>query len=196
MPATQNLEQLKADMDDIELGPARERALTFTPNTPENAPIVLTFADLNVRSKKNKDKFIIKSASGSITGGFWAIMGSSGSGKTTLLSTLSCRLDAKVMDIEGDLRMNGKTYSTHLLKEMSAYVMQDDLLHPDLTVGETLYYASYLRLPKTFTQEDRDKRSAEVLQMMGITHCKNTIVGTAVQMLNMLVSLLSNIYYL
>ncbi len=103
------------------------------------------------------EKFIIKDASGSITGGFWAIMGSSGSGKTTLLSTLSYRLDKKIMQIEGDVRMNGQVYSTHTLKEMSAYVMQDDLLHADLTVSETLYYAAYLRLPAQFTSGEREK---------------------------------------
>ena len=73
-------------------------------------------------------------------------MGASGGGKTTLLSTLSLRLDSRVMSIEGDIRINGREYSKGDLKAMSAYVMQDDVLHAELTVYETLQYASQLRL--------------------------------------------------
>jgi ATP-binding cassette subfamily G (WHITE) protein 2 len=159
---------------DVELG-WRPRADTYTPNAPVTAPTMLTFANLNVRSRKNPEKYIIRDANGAITGGFWAIMGSSGSGKTTLLSTLSRRLDTKFMEITGDIRLNGKEYSNHTLKEMSAYVMQDDLVHADLTVGETLSYAAHLRLPA------RNDRQAEVLKLMGITHCLNTIVGNTIR---------------
>lgn len=159
----------------------RTRADTFTPDAPDNAPSVLTFSNLNVRSKKNLENFIIRDGNGSITGGFWAIMGSSGSGKTTLLSTLSRRLDTAFMSIEGDIRLNGKEYTTHILKEMSAYVMQDDLVHADLTVMETISYAAQLRLPRKMNKKDREDRVQEVLEMMGILHCKNTIVGNTIR---------------
>lgn len=65
-------------------------------------------------------------------------MGASGSGKTTLLSVLSLRLDTNRMNIDGDVRINGKVYNKNLLKAMSGYVMQDDLVHAELTVVETL----------------------------------------------------------
>lgn len=68
-----------------------------------------------------------------------------GSGKTTFLSVLSLRLDSRRMKIEGDIRINGKSYHKNLLKSMSGYVMQDDLIHAMLTVGETLLYTSALR---------------------------------------------------
>ena len=153
----------------------------FSANTPLNAPTVLTFSNLNIRSKKNMDHYIIKNATGAITGGFWAIMGSSGSGKTTLLSTLSRRLDTSYMDIDGDTRLNGKEYTTRTLKEMSAYVMQDDLVHADLTVGETISYAAQLRLPSKMSKDEREKRETKVLEMMGILHCKDVIVGNTLR---------------
>ena len=60
---------------------------------------------------------------------------------------------------------------------MSAYVMQDDLLHAELTVGETIWYAAQLRIPVGLSKEERIKRGDEVLQLMGISHCRNTKVG-------------------
>lgn len=81
---------------------------------PENAPTVLLFNDLVVTVKNKDKKVLIDHVSGSITGGFWAIMGASGSGKTTLLSTLSLRLDTKYMNIDGEFCLNGKQYSRAL----------------------------------------------------------------------------------
>lgn len=154
----------------------RDRAPTFSPHAPDNAPTILTFDKIKVTSKKNSS-VILNNVSGTITGGFWAIMGSSGSGKTTLLSTLSLRLDRVYMSIEGDMRLNGKEYTTTLLKQISAYVMQDDVVMAELTVQETLKYASYLRLPSTFTLEEREERVNQVLKMMGIEHCRDIIIG-------------------
>ena len=83
-------------------------------------------------------KYIINNIKGCVSGGLWGIMGASGSGKTTLLSVLSLRLDTHRMKIEGDVHINGKVYDKNLLKSMSGYVMQDDLVHAELTVHETL----------------------------------------------------------
>jgi ABC-type multidrug transport system ATPase subunit len=154
----------------------RKRAPTFSPQAPDNAPSILTFDKVKVTSKRN-GAIILNEVSGLINGGFWAIMGSSGSGKTTLLSTLSLRLDTIYMTIEGDMRLNGKKYSTSLLKQISAYVMQDDLVMAELTVQETIAYASHLRLPPTMTASQRKEREDEVIQMMGIEHCRHTVVG-------------------
>ena len=73
-------------------------------------------------------------------------MGSSGGGKTTLLSTISLRLDPAKIEVTGDIHLNGHQYDTGILKNMSAYVLQDDLLHAELTVKETIAYHAELRL--------------------------------------------------
>ena len=73
---------------------SRERAYTFSPPLFNNSPTILAWKDLTVAvNVKTQRKVLLNSINGTITGGFWAIMGGSGSGKTTLLSTLSLRLD-------------------------------------------------------------------------------------------------------
>ena len=163
---------------DITVNPAlRLRSMTFSPLVPENTPIILSWSNMTVSTKKEPKKILLDNISGSITGGFWAIMGASGGGKTTLLSTLSLRLDTNVIDVEGDFRLNGERYSKHLLKSASAYVMQDDLLHSELTVFETLSYAANLRLPKGYSKDQRLDRVEEVMLLMGIAYCRGTIIG-------------------
>jgi ABC-type multidrug transport system ATPase subunit len=93
------------------------------------------------------------------------------------LSTLALRLDPNYMDISGDIRLNGREYSKRTLKAMSAYVMQDDLLHAELTVWETINYAAQLRMTEGVSKELRLERQEFVLKLMGIAHCKDTIVG-------------------
>ena len=158
----------------------RARTMTFTPLTNPESPTILTFTDINVTVKGKKHaRKILDSLSGTITGGFWAIMGASGSGKTTLLSTISLRLDTNYMNISGEFRINGREYSRADLKVMSAYVMQDDLLHAELTVYETLHYASMLRMGNEATSEQRKKRIEEVLLLMRIQHCRDVIIGNS-----------------
>lgn len=155
----------------------RERSPTYSPAVPDNSPTVLTFSNITVTTRKKPHKVLLKSVSGSITGGFWAIMGGSGGGKTTLLSTLSLRLDTTFMNIEGEFRLNGREYSRSTLKAMSAYVMQDDLLHAELTVQETLNYAARLRMGSAVTHQQRQARIDEVLRLLGISHTRNVIIG-------------------
>jgi ATP-binding cassette, subfamily G (WHITE), member 2 len=156
---------------------ARGRALTFSPAIPNNSPTVLTFSNIIVSTKGKKPKVLLNNISGNITGGFWAIMGSSGGGKTTLLSTLSLRLDTNYMNIEGHFRLNGKEYDRSVLKAMSAYVMQDDLLHAELTVEETLMYAARLRMPSSVTKLEREERIQYLLTLLGISHTRKVIIG-------------------
>lgn len=152
----------------------------YRPIRPETAPVTLTWKDLVVTTKVSKSKVqkqLLNNISGSITGGLWAIMGSSGSGKTTFLSCLSYRLDTFRMSMSGEIRMNGHEYSKKELKSMSGYVMQDDLIHASLTVEETLRYTAELRMPPDLSIEERKSREEYILKLMGISYCRNTIVG-------------------
>lgn len=110
----------------------------------------------------------------------YSVMGPSGSGKSTLLNALACRLDKEV-SINGEVRLNGRKYSTTELKAMSGYVMQDDLLNAHLTVEETLWYSAELRLPNSFTTEQRQQRVEEALVEMGLVHARNVIVGNSLK---------------
>jgi ATP-binding cassette subfamily G (WHITE) protein 2 len=106
-----------------------------------------------------------------------AAQGPSGSGKTTLLNSLACRLD-KGSKMSGELRLNGKKYSMHDLKQHAGYVMQDDLLNGNLTVLETLKYTAELRLPRSTTAAERMERINTVMQQMGLTKVQDVIIGT------------------
>lgn len=48
------------------------------------------------------------------------------------------------------------------------FVTQDDVLFPHLTVKETLTYAALLRLPKTLTREQKEKRAIDVINELGL----------------------------
>lgn len=121
---------------------------------------------------------LLDNISGEIKGGIWSVMGPSGSGKTTLLSALSLRTDLFQAEVTSSgLLLNGKPYTKSQLKEVSGYVMQDDLIHATLTVGETIAYTAELRLPSTLPKEEVLKRQHDVLVDMGIDHRKDIIVG-------------------
>jgi len=152
--------------------------MSFTPLETAESQAVLTWKHLTVRSKRDPSKQLLKDVSGSITGGFWSLMGPSGSGKSTLVNTLACRLTPG-MWFEGEIRMNGRVYSLSDLKCMSGYVMQDDLMNGALTVEETLFYAGELRLPRDMTKAHRAERIKESIVEMGIDHVRNVVVGDA-----------------
>eukprot|EP00597_Dinobryon_sp_UTEXLB2267_P005220 CAMPEP_0170078388 /NCGR_PEP_ID=MMETSP0019_2-20121128/14987_1 /TAXON_ID=98059 /ORGANISM="Dinobryon sp., Strain UTEXLB2267" /LENGTH=661 /DNA_ID=CAMNT_0010291231 /DNA_START=84 /DNA_END=2069 /DNA_ORIENTATION=- len=157
-----------------------DEAGTFASFSPPSAPAILSWKNLSVTTMAKRNipsKTIIDNVDGCISGGLWGIMGASGSGKTTLLSVLSLRLDTMRMALSGDVRLNGREYNKNLLKSMSGYVMQDDLVHAMLTVQETLNYCAALRMSSSISYSDRVKRVDEVLAVMGIDYCRDVIVG-------------------
>lgn len=104
-PSSEDIEMIKSRASSVSEGNSRgsrssssisasgrNRAVTFSPAAPNNSPTILTFTNISVTTKTSNKKILLDNISGSITGGFWAIMGASGGGKTTLLSTLSLRL--------------------------------------------------------------------------------------------------------
>ena len=131
----------------------------------------------NYSTRVTPPKKLIKNINGLITGGLCAIMGPSGSGKTTFLSTLALRLDNSKMKMTGSVKLNGKAYNKSLLKAISGYVMQDDLVHTEITVFETLLYTAQLRMPKGVTTEQIKKRINEVINLVDISHCRNVVIG-------------------
>ena len=55
--------------------------------------------------------------------------------------------------------------------------MQDDLVHVLLTVRETLNYYAELRMDVSCSQDERNNRINEVIELMGLCDCEHTIVG-------------------
>lgn len=105
-----------------------------------------------------------------------AIIGGSGSGKTTLLNTMAERVMSSRLSRDGITTFNG-TEGVHGIRH--AYVMQQDILLPTLTVRETLRYSADLRLPSSTSAENRAQVVEEVIRELGLKECADTRVGNS-----------------
>ena len=74
----------------------------------------------------------------------------SGAGKTTFVDVLAGRVDYC-----GSYSMNGREVSAESIREKSAYVQQEDMFFPYLTVREHLWFQAQLRLPSTMPAEEK-----------------------------------------
>ena len=83
------------------------------------------------------------------------------------------------MSVSGTIHLNGKFNGSKDLRNMSGYVMQDDLIHFYLTVYETLIYTARLRMYRLTSEEKKEKRVHDVLDLMGISYCRDVIIGDA-----------------
>eukprot|EP00854_Cymbomonas_tetramitiformis_P016093 gene16093-19088_t len=111
------------------------------------------------------------------SGSMCALMGASGAGKTTLLDVVSGRKSDG--EISGELTFNGLPRDKYF-KRTSAYVMQDDVFIPTLSVEETLTFSSMLRMPQGTAWARRKQRVEEMLDMLGLDHIRGTVVGDQV----------------
>ncbi|XP_021754938.1 ABC transporter G family member 21-like [Chenopodium quinoa] len=105
-----------------------------------------------------------------------AMLGPSGSGKTTLLTALGGRLPGKISS--GSITYNGHPYSGSIKRKIG-FVTQDDVLYPHLTVAETLMYTALLRLHNKLTKQDKIDQVEMVINELGLTRCRNTMIGGA-----------------
>ncbi|KAI3705565.1 hypothetical protein L1987_75804 [Smallanthus sonchifolius] len=121
-------------------------------------------------------KVLLNDISGEARDGeIMAVLGASGSGKSTLIDALANRI-AKG-SLKGTVTLNGELLESRLLKVISAYVMQDDLLFPMLTVEETLMYAAEFRLPRTLSKSKKMLRVQALIDQLGIRNAAKTVIG-------------------
>nr|XP_043617841.1 ABC transporter G family member 6-like [Erigeron canadensis] len=104
-----------------------------------------------------------------------AVLGASGSGKSTLIDALANRIAKD--SLKGKVTLNGEQLESRLLKVISAYVMQDDLLFPMLTVEETLMFAAEFRLPRTLTKSKKKLRVQALIDQLGLRNAAKTVIG-------------------
>ncbi|XVF71522.1 hypothetical protein PTKIN_Ptkin12aG0044600 [Pterospermum kingtungense] len=151
-----------------------------------NQPVTLKFVDVvytiklrkasNLLGKKSssEEKVILNGVTGIVQPGeMLAMLGPSGSGKTTLLTALEGRLGGL---LSGNITYNGKPLSNSM-KRITGFVTQDDVLHPHLTVTETLVFTAVLQLLNSFSKEEKIMHAEVVITQLGVTQCKNSIIG-------------------
>ncbi|KAL7148009.1 hypothetical protein ABFS83_06G149900 [Erythranthe nasuta] len=172
-------------------------------NPPPSVPFVLAFTNLTYRVKVHRKlalpgflrrggsapdpdfgetlspqhtKTILDEVSGEARDGeIMAVMGASGSGKSTLIDALANRM-AKG-SLKGTATLNGEPIESRLMKVISAYVMQDDLLFPMLTVEETLMFAAEFRLPRTLSNSKKKLRVQTLIDQLGLRNAAKTVIG-------------------
>ncbi|KAK1407086.1 hypothetical protein QVD17_38697 [Tagetes erecta] len=126
------------------------------------------------KSNNSIEKKILKGVTGMVLPGeLLAMLGPSGSGKTTLLTALGGRLGGK---LRGKITYNSKPFSS-AMKRNTGFVSQDDVLYPHLTVTETLVFTALLRLPNSLTTQQKITLAEDVINQLGLTRCKGSIVG-------------------
>jgi ABC-type multidrug transport system ATPase subunit/pSer/pThr/pTyr-binding forkhead associated (FHA) protein len=127
------------------------RKITFSTRTPSGTKNLLTDATLDIPA-----------------GRLTAIIGESGSGKSTLAKILIGALVAK----SGELSFAGQSIVPSAYPEkvagLVAFVPQEDIVHQELTIQETLDYAASIRLPRHATPAEKQARVARVLSELDL----------------------------
>jgi len=104
-----------------------------------------------------------------------AVIGPSGAGKSTLLGALTGSKPAT----SGDVLYAGRDlYANYAdLRNRIGVVPQDDVVHYQLTVRQSLRFAAELRFPDDLDPDLREKRVEEVIDELGLTGNADTRVS-------------------
>lgn len=104
------------------------------------------------------------------------IMGPSGAGKTTLLLALNGYEPPQV----GRVLLAGEDFYANFdrFRGLVGYVPQDDIIHNELTVRESLYYTARLRLPEDTTDAEIERRIERILADLKLADQADQVIGS------------------
>nr|CAB3474119.1 unnamed protein product [Digitaria exilis] len=104
-----------------------------------------------------------------------ALMGVSGSGKTTLMDVLSGRKTGGY--IEGEIYISGYPKNQATFARISGYCEQNDIHSPQITIGESLLFSAFMRLPKEVSDREKKIFVEEVMELVELNGLRDAIVG-------------------
>ncbi|XP_035917816.1 ATP-binding cassette sub-family G member 1-like [Anopheles stephensi] len=138
----------------------------------------LSFRNVSYCVKHKHDRthsVILKNLSGSFRSGrLVGIMGPSGAGKSTLLNVLS---GFKKNNVTGQLMVDGQRLSERRSRKVISYTQQEVCLWSALTVEESMRYAAEFKLSPTIAPDQKNARVRELLHVLGLTSCADTLSG-------------------
>uniref|UniRef100_A0A6A7G821 ATP-binding cassette sub-family G member 4-like n=1 Tax=Hirondellea gigas TaxID=1518452 RepID=A0A6A7G821_9CRUS len=142
---------------------------------PKRPPVDIDFSDLtfSVAEGRNRGyKTILKGVSGRFRfGHLTAIMGPSGAGKSTLMNITA---GYRISNVVGSIRVNGRARNLRKFRKMSCYIMQDDHLHPHLSVIESMNISANLKLGDKMSSVEKTEVVNEILETLNLTECRDT----------------------
>ena len=112
-----------------------------------------------------------------LAGELIALIGPSGSGKTTLLTAIS---GIRTLD-RGEVLLDGESFHALLAgnRNLVGEVPQEDIVHPTLTVGESLWYSARLRLAQDLRDSEVRQEVDRVLGELDIEAIRDSLIGDA-----------------
>ncbi|XP_050739386.1 ATP-binding cassette sub-family G member 4-like isoform X8 [Eriocheir sinensis] len=142
---------------------------------PKRPPVHIEFNDLSYSVSEGRHrgfKTILKKVSGRFKSGrLTAIMGPSGAGKSTLMNITA---GYRISNVVGSILVNGRERNLRKFRKMSCYIMQDDHLHPHLTVLESMNCSANLKLGDRMKRAQKEEVINEILETLSLTECRDT----------------------
>lgn len=136
--------------------------------------LIVSLKDRTVKIGFNREKVLLKDINLTIKPGeLVLLLGGSGSGKTTLINAITGYEPAHAKVLNGGVDVY-ENYSQ--MKYDIAVVPQQDLLRGTDNVYNTLYNAAELRMPVSYTKDEKKRRVEEVLSEFGLQAQKGSLV--------------------
>ncbi|KAL7691044.1 putative pleiotropic drug resistance protein PDR/CDR [Plasmopara halstedii] len=145
------------------------------PFTPTN--LCIKDLDYYVTLPSGEEKQLLRKVTAYFeTGRMVALMGATGAGKTTLMDVIAGRKTGG--RIVGDIYVNGELKDPTIFSRITAYCEQMDIHSEAASIFEALVFSAKLRLPPTFSEEERMNLVHETLELLELTTIASEMVGS------------------